>query len=700
MNIEELLRNELLEVRRKEVEKTNVLAMLYRLMELLPRKLGVTQTCEQLVRIIIEETDFENCSIALWSPREQCLSFVAGFGLPELLDEEVAHSYHRALRFSSGQDIGSEVFASQEPVFIEDAKEHPIPPKSSAVVSPVSLVCLPLLDLGILNMSASHPRKFSLEQKRSWILLGSIIGQLITTSSLNERLSDANQLLEQEVDRKTRELETRNQELVGINELLERIIDHSPEGICLLDSSGVMRKINRSMAKFQGENVQEAVGSSPSVFFDDPQAFLDLLEEVSEAGRKQALDIFMRAPGGELQPVDIYLTRLSDEHETTTGYLLVVYDMTEKKAFSEQLLRTEKLAALGTMAGGVAHDFNNMLMRILGNTQLLMLHVEDETIRNRLQNIDSAVQDAAQTLKRLQTFAGKNGEDQGHAGVVDVNEIINDVVDLTRPRWKNSLEKHGFTIDLRLEITPDCSARVSSSDLREALANIILNAVDAMPTGGTLKIRSACDGDRACIEVSDTGLGMSEEVIRRVFDPFFSTKGVGNSGLGLSVSWNLINRHQGNIVVTSQPGKGSTFRVMLPRAQDEGKIPSKLSVPEGSISGRVLLVDDDKEILRLLRDMIRMSGHKVFATSDAEEALELIENKEFDLVFSDMGMPVVSGWEIAKKVKDRSPLVPVILITGWGTQYEEEDLTRQCIDLVLSKPLGYEKLKVVLQKFL
>jgi CheY-like chemotaxis protein len=114
----------------------------------------------------------------------------------------------------------------------------------------------------------------------------------------------------------------------------------------------------------------------------------------------------------------------------------------------------------------------------------------------------------------------------------------------------------------------------------------------------------------------------------------------------------------------------------------------------------VLLVDDDKEILRLLRDMIRMSGHKVNATSDAEEALKLIEHEEFDLVFSDMGMPVVSGWEIAKKVKDRSPLVPVILITGWGTQYEEEDLTRQGIDLVLSKPLGYEKLKAVLQKFL
>ncbi len=700
MNIEELLRNELLEVRRKEVEKTNVLSMFSRLMELLPQKLGVTKTCENLVRIIIEETDFENCSIALWNPAERCLAFVAGYGLPDLLDEDIGRAYHRALTFDTGHDIAGGVYTGQEPVFIGDAREHPIPPKSRAVVSPVSLVCVPLLDLGILNMSASHPRKFTPEQRRSWVLLGSIIGQLITTASLHERLSDTNQLLEQDVDRKTRELEARNQELVLMNELLERIIDHSREGICLLDSDGIIRKMNRGMAKFQGEEAHEAIGSSPSVFFDDPLAFRNLLNEVSEAGSRQALDLFMRTPEGELLPVDIYLTRLSDKQEATSGYLLVVYDMAEKKAFSEQLLRTEKLAALGTMAGGVAHDFNNMLMRILGNTQLLMLHVSDETIRSRLKNIDSAVQDAAQTLKRLQTFAGKNGEAQGHASAVNVKEVLDDVVELTRPRWKNSLEKHGFTIDLGLDAASDCVVRVSASDLREALANIILNAVDAMPTGGGLTIRTGCQGESVWIEVSDTGLGMPEEVIRRVFDPFFSTKGVGNSGLGLSVAWNLITRHGGNIEVTSQPGQGSTFRIWLPRAQDEAKLTSTIRVSPEAMSGRVLLVDDDQEILRLLRDMIRMSGHRVTATADAEEAMELIEKEEFDLVVSDMGMPVVSGWEIAKKVKNRSPLVPVILITGWGTQYEEEDLTRHGIDLVLSKPLGYEKLKAILQKYL
>ncbi|NLI33656.1 MAG: response regulator [Deltaproteobacteria bacterium] len=700
MNIEELLRNELLEVRRKEVEKTGVLTMLYRLMELLPQKLGVKRTCEDLVRIIMEETDFENCSIALWDAKEKCLSFVAGFGLPELLDEEVSFTYHRDLKFSSGRDVASRVFESCEPIFIEDTKDQPIPRKSSAVVNPACLVCLPLPDLGVINMSASHPRKFSEEKQRNWVLMGSIIGQLISAALMNERLCDANHSLELQVDLKTKALEERNRELLHTNQILEKIIDHVPEGVCLLDANGVLLRINRSMVKFQGEDAAAAIGASPAVFFQDPQTFNDLMAQVSKSEQKLLLDVFMIRPEGKSQQVDVFLARLPDEGGGTKGYILVIYDVTEKKAFSEHLLRTEKLAALGTMAGGVAHDFNNMLMRVLGNTQLLMLHVEDELTRSRLQNIESAVRDAAQTLKRLQTFAGKEGNDNNIAGAVDVNQVIREVVELTRPRWKDSLEKHGYTIDLTLNLAPSCSAHVSPSDLREVVTSIILNAVDAMASGGALQVGTGCDEDHAIIEIHDTGCGMTDDVLRRIFDPFFSTKGVSNSGLGLCVSWNLINRHKGEIQVSSEPGKGSRFRILLPKARNHQKFPAISDNHQELGSRRVLLVDDDEEILRLLRDMIRMSGHRVDATTSGKEALNLIEKEEFDLVFSDMGMPVVSGWEIARKVKEKSPLVPVILVTGWGHQYEEEDLSRQGIDLVLSKPLGYDKLKAILQKYL
>ncbi|NLI82488.1 MAG: response regulator [Deltaproteobacteria bacterium] len=700
MNIEELLRNELLEVRRKEVEKTGVLTMLYRLMELLPRKLGVKQTCEELVRIVMEETDFENCSIALWDAAEKSLCFVAAYGLPELLDEEVDFAYHRDLKFRSGRDVASKVFESGEPVFIEDTNSQPIPRKNSAVVNPACLVCLPLLDLGILNMSASHPRKFSDEKQRNWVLMGNIIGQLISTALMNERLRDANQILEYEVEQKTRAYEERNRELTQANQILEKIIDHAPEGICLLDAEGVLVRINRSMLKFQGDEASAAIGASPEIFFKNPQVFRDLMEEVAKTEQKLLLDVSMTGPGGRQQQVDVFLTGLPDEEGKTRGYLLVIYDMSEKKAFSDQLLRTEKLAALGTMAGGVAHDFNNMLMRVLGNTQLLLLHVEDEVARSRLQNIESAVQDAAQTLKRLQTFAGKEGNADSIAGVVDVNEIVRDVVEFTRPRWKDSMEKHGKSIDLTLDLAPTCLARVSPSDLREALAAVVLNAVDAMPAGGVLKVFTACDDQEAIIEIRDTGCGMASDVVRRIFDPFFSTKGVSNSGLGLSVAWNLIHRHKGDIRVVSEPGTGSQFWIHLPKVDGQQRFRAPSNGPQESSPRHVLLVDDDEEILRLLRDMIRMSGHKVSATADGKEALSLIETEDFDLVFSDMGMPLVSGWEIARRVKERSPLVPVILITGWGTQYEEEDLSREGIDLVLSKPLSFEKLKAILQRFL
>lgn len=700
MNIEDILRKELLELRRKEVEKTGVLTLLCRLMELLPLRLGVKQTCEELVGILLEESDFEYCSIALWNAEMKRLDTVACLELSELLQEKVGSACQQDLKSRCGQDVAGRVLESGEPMFIEDTQDQSLPLDRSVALDAGCLVCLPLQDLGVLVMSASRPGEFSKEKRRTWALMGSVIGQLISAALMSERLCDANRFLEHEVHLKTRALENRNHELLHANRTLEKIIDHVPESICLLDANGTLVRINRSMVKMQGGDASAAIGSSPAVFFQDPEAFGDLMADVTKSDQKLLLDVFMTGPEGENHKVDVFLTRLPDEEGATKGYLLVIYDMAEKKALSEQLLRTEKLAALGTMAGGVAHDFNNMLMRILGNTQLLMLQAGDETLRGRLENIASAVQDAALTLKRLQTFAGKNGEGQGNVGVVDVAEIVNEVVEFTRPRWKTSLEKHGVTVDVKLDVTPGCPARVSASDLREALANIVLNAVDAMPAGGTLMITSGCDGDRVWIEVSDTGVGMSEEVIRKAFDPFFSTKGVGNSGLGLSVSWNLINRHDGDIVVASQPGKGSTFRVSLPKGRVEADVSSKSRAPRESKSGRVLLVDDDQEILRLLRDMIRMSGHRVIATADAGEALDFIENEEFDLVFTDMGMPVVSGWEIAKKVKKKAPRVPVVLITGWGSQYEAEDLTGQGIDLVLPKPLGYDKLKGVLKRFL
>jgi CheY-like chemotaxis protein/nitrogen-specific signal transduction histidine kinase len=401
---------------------------------------------------------------------------------------------------------------------------------------------------------------------------------------------------------------------------------------------------------------------------------------------------------GEAYLADVNLVRLLDAG-SLLGYLLVIEDITRKKAFSDKIIQSEKLAALGTMAGGVSHDFNNLLMAILGHIQLILPRIEDEEIRRRLQNIEKAVYDGSNTVRRLQRFTERERDPKAAASTIDIEEAVKDVVELTRPRWKNLMERSGRTVDIKTDLQPNCLAAINASDLREVLTNLLLNAIDAMPQGGMITFRSRCQGEQVTIEVIDTGIGMTKDIAEKIFDPFFTTKGIGNSGLGLSVSWSLIGRYGGDIQVQSKAGKGTTFIIKLARA--EASKPS-LSVKTGSgaSSYRLLLVEDEPEILNLLRDMLRLKGHRVVAMSDGEKALELIDSSHFDMVLTDLGMPVVSGWEIAKRAKAKNPNTPVVMITGWGAQYEDIELKSRGVDLMLAKPLSWDKLLSSIEKLL
>jgi CheY-like chemotaxis protein/anti-sigma regulatory factor (Ser/Thr protein kinase) len=351
------------------------------------------------------------------------------------------------------------------------------------------------------------------------------------------------------------------------------------------------------------------------------------------------------------------------------------------------------------MAGGVSHDFNNLLMAILGHIQLILPQIEDEEIRRRLQNIEKAVYDGSNTVRRLQRFTERELDPKAAASTVDIEEAVKDVVDLTRPRWKNLMERSGRTIDIQIDIQKNCLAAMNASDLREVLTNLLFNAIDAMPEGGTVTFRCRAQGEQVILEVSDTGIGMSKELAEKAFDPFFTTKGIGNSGLGLSVSWSLISRYGGDIQVNSKPGKGTTFVIRIAKA--EAAKSQAVSKPGESVSSyRLLLVEDDPEILNLLRDMLRLKGHRVVAVGDGEKALELIDSSNFDLVLTDLGMPVVSGWQIAKAAKTKNPALPVVMITGWGAQYEDADLASRGVDLMLAKPLSWEKLLSSIEKLL
>lgn len=674
-------------------EQNQFLAMTQRFAEILSQCCDSARVCENFVKIIIEETSFENCSILFWDFHLNKLALVAAYGLEDQLGR-VGNKYRHNLRFGFGEGISGQVFSARKPIFIEDSAKKPIPTFADSVITPVSLACIPLLHLGVLNVSSMNPQEFTIEARRNWESIGNIIGYFVVglQSALDAGRTGTG------ADYSARERSKERKDRAGRSGDL--ILDAIPHGICILDPQGMVVRANRAIERMQGENAPEILSRSPAVLFQDPNVFEKLLRRIGESDTKQVekTDVNLMNTSGETCLADVNLVGLTDEYGPA-GYLLVIEDITKKKAFSDKIIQSEKLAALGTMAGGVSHDFNNLLMAILGHIQLLLPEVQDEEIRRRLQSIEKAVYDGSNTVRRLQRFTEREREPKAAASTVDVNEAIRDVIELTRPRWKNFMERSGHAIEVQLDLAPTCLAAINASDLREIMTNLLLNAIDAMPQGGTLGFHTYCHGEHAVIEISDTGIGMPKEVAEKIFDPFFTTKGIGNSGLGLSVSWSLLGRYSGDIQVKSKPGKGTTFIIRLVKAEPI-KAVSSASANEGTSSYRLLLVEDDLEILNILRDMLRLKGHKVVAASNPETALELIDSTNFDLVMTDLGMPVVSGWDIAKRVKDKNPKTPVVMITGWGAQFEDEDLASRGVDLMLAKPLSWDRLLASIEKML
>jgi signal transduction histidine kinase len=253
----------------------------------------------------------------------------------------------------------------------------------------------------------------------------------------------------------------------------------------------------------------------------------------------------------------------------TTGVLGIAHDITEQKEERDRAARADKLRALGQLASGVAHDFNNSLAAILGRAQLILRRVTDEELLRSLGIIVTAAEDAAATVRRIQTFARKSVATE--LEMLDVGNLLRDAIEFTRTRWQNEALAAGINFDVTLNAEPECFTLGNASELREVFVNLIVNAVDAMPKGGSLKLCSQREGDRIKLRFADSGTGIKEEIRERIFEPFYTTKGVHGTGLGLAVSYGIIERHEGMISVESHLGKGTTFHIDLPLAQRQQK---------------------------------------------------------------------------------------------------------------------------------
>ena len=364
--------------------------------------------------------------------------------------------------------------------------------------------------------------------------------------------------------------------------------------------------------------------------------------------------------------------------------------ITEQDRIREQFSQIEKMSALGELASGVAHDFNNTLAGILGRAQLLLDTADAKKIESGLNIIIKTAKDGAKTVKRIQDFARQRRDHDFQ--IVDVGQLLLDVSEITRPRWKNRAEAANVHISLDLECQRGLLTMGDESELREVLVNLVFNAVDAMPRGGTLTLAARTATDTVEISVRDTGTGMTEEIRLRIFDPFFTTKDKLGMGLGLAVSYGIIRRHEGTVDVESQIGFGTTFRIRLPipKCGETANMASTLfpvsTSRVKSSQTRILVVDDEEYVRDLLRDILEKEGCEAIVAEGGRQALSLFDNGNFDAVFTDVGMPDMNGWELSRALRQRDRKIPVAVITGWGEAVSSHERQAAQVDWVVAKP--------------
>jgi signal transduction histidine kinase/DNA-binding response OmpR family regulator len=365
----------------------------------------------------------------------------------------------------------------------------------------------------------------------------------------------------------------------------------------------------------------------------------------------------------------------------------------ELRLTQQAVLQQERLSALGQMASGIAHDINNAISPISLYVESLLESdaTLSERARQTLPVVLRAIDDVASTLGRMREFY-RAREPQSSCAVVDLNPLIEQVIELTRARWSDMPQQRGIVIRIARELAEGpVRASVSESEIREALTNLIFNAVDAMPEGGTLTLRTLARANQALLQIEDTGVGMDEETQRKCLEPFFTTKGERGTGLGLAMVYGTLQRHSAKLEIDSTPGNGTRIRITFSVVQastvrDVEKEPAV--APLRPL--RILLIDDDSAVLKSVCETLQAENHQVVAIGDPRQAVATFKDAQprqpFDAVITDLGMPHLDGRAVAKAVKEISPGTPVILLTGWGPRSGGAGESVAHVDRVLGKP--------------
>jgi PAS domain S-box-containing protein len=432
----------------------------------------------------------------------------------------------------------------------------------------------------------------------------------------------------------------------------------------------------------------------------------------------QVVELAGRRKNGQEFPLELSLSTWDSEGKTF--FTAIIRDISKRKQMEEELVKkevdirmirreladfeknliqSERSRALGDISAGVAHQFNNILMVVRGMTELAILNLSDRAkVQEFLQKIKLGTIDGEHIVHRLQEFARRSSSETNQP--ISVNDSILMSVEITQPKWKDESEKAGISIGVKKDLQEVPPVLGVESEVREVFVNLILNAVDAMPKGGTLSLSSEFQNGKVVIKISDTGTGMSVDTLAKIFEPFFTTKLDRGTGLGLAISLKIITQMGGTIRAESCEGKGSTFTIELPPSP---KIPSKEKETTrlyGTSPARILVIDDEVSICEIIQGFLEVRNHKVVACRIPADAMYRLQQEHFDLVITDLGMAPISGWDVLRYVKKIRPSTKTILLTGWGDMLSESEAIARGADLILSKPVDNERLVKMVDRLL
>jgi len=447
------------------------------------------------------------------------------------------------------------------------------------------------------------------------------------------------------------------------------------------------------------ENAVRALNNGAFAYITKPVNMDGVLATVREGLEKQHLVVENRRLYQATQKELAERKRAEEELLETNRSLEEA--LGELRATQKQIIQQERLRALGQIESGIAHDFNNALTPILGYSELIFMLPaildDKEKMMNYLKLMNTAAKDASNVVMRLRNFYREREEDETLVSV-NLNRLVKQTIELTEAKWKDQAQSNGITISVSTDLQQVPQINGNESELRNASTNLIFNAVDAMPEGGTLTIRTHSDDEYVVLELSDTGVGMTNEVKQRCFEPFFSTKGESGTGLGLSMVHGIIRRHKGTIEIQSKEGEGTTVIIRLPILVAEQAESEEQETGAITRSLHVLLVDDEPDVRDIISRYLLADGHTVETANNGREGLENFYKSWFDLVITDRAMPGMNGIQLASLIKEIAPNKPIIMLTGFGDMMKITGDIPADVDYLLSKPVKLNDFREALAK--